>query len=100
MRGATTQQMLDAPHGAIYVWVNSNVDYPKNLARNIGRDDLKIVPRAWLTSNNWIGRKLTGIVVDHAVWIPSLSPTEFRNLQEIDRRISQSAGLLLAAGEG
>ena len=67
--GLTTNQMLKAPIGAIYVWVNSDLYYPKNLARDLGRQDLKIVSQSWLTSRNCIGRRVTGLVIDHTVGI-------------------------------
>ena len=41
--GETSEQMKAAPFGAVYVWVNSNLGYPKALARAVGREDLRIV---------------------------------------------------------
>lgn len=42
--GVTTRQMREAPKGAIYIWPNSELGYPKRLAEVIGRkDDLYIV---------------------------------------------------------
>ena len=38
--GRTTQQMLDAPVGAVFVWCNSALTYPKILAHGLQRDDL------------------------------------------------------------
>lgn len=63
--GSTTKQIQDAPIGAVFVWCNAHVDYPKKLAKELGREDLKIVPRDWL-DNRWRGLELTAIVVDHA----------------------------------
>ena len=39
----TSEQMKAAPKGAVYVWVNSNLIYPKALACVVGREDLRIV---------------------------------------------------------
>jgi hypothetical protein len=64
--GITTRQIKEAPKGAVFVWLNSHVDYPKRLARELGREDLDIVPKSRLTPDNWCGRRLTGVVVDHA----------------------------------
>jgi len=64
--GASTQQMQKAPVGAVYIWANRALTYPKNLARRIGRDDLKIVSPEWLDSSRYQGYELTGVVVDHA----------------------------------
>ena len=41
--GRTSEQMKAAPKGAVYVWVNSILGYPKALARSLGREDLRIV---------------------------------------------------------
>ena len=41
--GRTSEQMKAAPKGAVYVWVNSILGYPKALARAVGREDLRIV---------------------------------------------------------
>lgn len=61
--GRTHRAMLDAPRGAVYVWCNDGLDYPCDLARKIGRTDLRIVaPRD-------VERRVRGcsnILVDHA----------------------------------
>ena len=41
--GRSSEQMKAAPAGAVYVWVNSMLGYPKALARAVGREDLRIV---------------------------------------------------------
>ena len=65
--GRTTQQMQDAPKGAIFVWVNQCLGYPRDLAANLGRDDLVIVPPSYLdTIDKLAGRTITGILLDHA----------------------------------
>lgn len=64
--GRTTQAMLTAPRDAVYVSCCSNAtDYDRQLARKIGREDLRIVEPSWL-DHGWYGKVLTGIVVDHA----------------------------------
>ena len=63
--GETTRQMEAAPKGAVFVWCNGNADYPRLLARKIGRDDLQIQSPRWL-EERWRGITLTGVVVDHA----------------------------------
>ena len=40
--GRTTEQMEAAPKGAVFVWVNSYLSYPKHLAVSLGRQDLLI----------------------------------------------------------
>jgi hypothetical protein len=71
--GRTTRQMKEAPKHAIFVWCNDRTKVAERMARDLGREDLKIVPPSWITNERWQGMTLTGIVVDHATW-DSLSP--------------------------
>jgi hypothetical protein len=64
--GRTTQQMNDAPTGAVFVWCNGRVTYPQALAKALGRDDLTVRPLSWLEPRNVMGRNFPGVVVDHA----------------------------------
>jgi hypothetical protein len=64
--GRTTQQMLNAPVGAVFVWCNSDLAYPKGLARDLQRDDLVVRRLSWLERRNVMGRDFSGVVVDHA----------------------------------
>jgi hypothetical protein len=41
--GITTEQMTKAPKDAVYVWCNHHFDYPRLLAKRLGRDDLTIM---------------------------------------------------------
>jgi hypothetical protein len=66
--GVTTKQMQESPINAIFVWCNSDLTYPKQLASDINRADLKIVSPGWLEhASNWRGRKFSGIDTDHAL---------------------------------
>ncbi len=40
--GQTSEQMKSAPRDAVFVWCNESLRYPKQLARHLGREDLKI----------------------------------------------------------
>ena len=65
--GRTAKQIHDAPKGAIYVWVNQHLGYPRDLAANLGRNDLQIVSPMYLDYiDKLAGRTITGIVLDHA----------------------------------
>lgn len=64
--GRTTQQMTAAPRGAVFVWGNENVYYPRSLAKALGRDDLVVRPMSWLEPHNFESRDFPGVVVDHA----------------------------------
>jgi hypothetical protein len=68
--GGTTRQMLVAPIGAVYVWCSSQLAYPRELAKKIGRTDLEIVSLGWITTQKWAGRELKGFVIDHYVVLP------------------------------
>lgn len=63
--GRTTDAMKSAPIRAVYVWGNAALDYPRALARTLGRTDLEIVSPSWLTDDRWRGRELSGIILDH-----------------------------------
>lgn len=69
--GRTTAAMKAAPKGAVYVWVNHHLDYPKYLARKLDREDLVIVGPDWLTDRKWRGRVFPGIIKDHAAELTS-----------------------------
>jgi hypothetical protein len=64
--GRTTQQMNDAPLGAVFVWCNSHLSYPQAMAKTLERDDLVVRPLSWLERRNVMGRTFPGVVVDHA----------------------------------
>lgn len=68
--GRTTRQMQGAPLGAIFVWVSSQLDYPKEIARKIGREDLVIVSPGEICRHCY-GKPISGIVVDHAARLTS-----------------------------
>ena len=78
--------MQNAPKDAIYVWVNSRLDYPKRLAESIGRNDLQIVTPYWFDSEKWRGRKFSEIIVDHAA---TLTTKQFLILASIRFRIKK-----------
>jgi hypothetical protein len=65
--GETTRQMQEAPQGAVFVWCNDSLDYPRHVAAKVGRTDLQIVRPGWLDYEKWRGLELTGLVVDHAI---------------------------------
>lgn len=81
--GRTTQQLKNAPQGAIFVWCNAHTHYPQNLARALGRSDLKIKPFGWLEERNVRGLRGTCVILDHATW-------------EVNRRMSDTTGYALS----
>lgn len=59
--GRTTRQIQNAPRGALYVWVNERLHYP----RALGRGDLEFVSPASM-GHRLTGRRSGDIVIDHA----------------------------------
>lgn len=86
--GITTRQMTEAPVGAVYVWVNSELSYPRRLALHLGRRDLQIVGPSWLNMPKFY-RHAAGIVVDHAA---DLTDNQLDGLDDARRRIAESGG--------
>jgi len=83
--GETTRQMEAAPQGAIFIWCNGQLSYPIDLASKIGRSDLKIVSPIWLEGNSgYVGKRLTGVVLDHAA---NLTSRQWDGLNEARLRI-------------
>ena len=73
--GRTSRQILEAPKGATFVWCSENLDYPKELSKILGRDDLRIVGPSWLDNIKFMGK--CSVTVDHAA---ELSPRQSHGL--------------------
>jgi hypothetical protein len=84
--GITTKQMQNAPKGAVYVWCNSVLGYPRDLAKKIERTDLEIVSPHWLTDQRWRGRSLTGLELDHTC---RLDEREYQSFEDALTRIKR-----------
>lgn len=81
--GFTTAQMKRAPQGALYIWpVHQSIGYAKDLAQTLGREDLEIVSPLVLDrrGERLRGRRLSGIVLDHAC---EPSPEEYEVLRDL-----------------
>jgi hypothetical protein len=80
--GRTSQQLKFAPQGAIFIWCNDRLDYPKCLIGRhwINRPDIKIVAPSWL-DDGWRGQRFTGIVIDHAAQLSSRHQALLREAQ-------------------
>lgn len=76
--GTTTKQMQAAPQGALFIWCSDDYrGYPLNLARRLGRTDLRIVGPRMLSErgrHRFMGLNLGGIVIDHAA---HLTPDQY-----------------------
>ncbi len=65
--GRTRTQMITAPRDAIFVWCNSEMDYPLALAKHLNRDDLRVVsPFIFNRGGADIKGLDKAIVIDHA----------------------------------
>lgn len=64
--GKSSTLMQSAPQGSLYIWPNSQLDYPKQLAQHLGRGDLVIVNQYNLTENTLRAKNWPGIAIDHA----------------------------------
>lgn len=74
-QGSTTQQMNEASQGALYIWPNDLLDYPKALARHLGREDLVIVAPYYLDHFESWAKRWPEVIVDHGATL-NLKRTE------------------------
>jgi len=68
--GITSRQMKAAPKGAIFVWNNEQTNYPVELAKVLGRQDLQICTPFTLASDTLVAKlreSTEAIVIDHAL---------------------------------
>ena len=90
--GRTTAQMKAAAHGATFVWCNDALTYPKDLARGLGRADLRIEPFSAMEDG---GARLFGrecqIVLDHALTLNDRTQDGMFAVDHINARFAQRA---------
>ncbi len=65
--GRTSKQMLEAPQNSYYVWGSRCLDYPRKLAKHLGRSDLRIVGKKWLSYSTQPDDFMSHTIMDHAV---------------------------------
>lgn len=83
--GRTTAQMKAAPIDSVFVCCSNETYYCRHLAHHLGRGDLSIKPRAWL-SRNARGVAIP-VVIDHAIReVANLSISESDALVHLARR--------------
>lgn len=64
--GKTTKQMLNTkPHG-LFIWCNDALHYPKRLAIQLGRKDIRVVGPNFVMGEGWRGICYPEVVLDHA----------------------------------
>ena len=90
--GRTTAQMKASGPGAMFVWCNDALTYPKALARAHGRADLRIEPSSVLEAG---GVRLFGrecqIVLDHALTLNDRTQDGMFAVDHINARFAQRA---------
>ena len=83
--GRTTEQMKAAPKGSLYVWCNDAFDYPKLLARDLGRTDLVIVAPYYLQFRLHCPKRWPAVVLDHATVLNDRELQGLRTLNGLAR---------------
>jgi len=63
--GKTTDQIREAPKGAIFVWCNDYTGYVRDIAKSLGRDDLKIIGLSQAKNGEYFLGRSNPIVYDH-----------------------------------
>jgi hypothetical protein len=71
------EQLLRSPTGATYMWHNEHLEWPRALARKLGRSDLQIVNAHYL-DDPLAGLPITAVVgkPDHLVIDPAIELTQ------------------------
>lgn len=64
--GRTTEQLRQAATGAVFVWCNGHLGYPRRLAAALSRQDLCIRGPDFFSEMGWLGSRPGMVVVDHA----------------------------------
>lgn len=65
--GKTMHQLKEAPRNAFFIWSGQIATYPRNLARAVGRSDLRVLPRNQLRKGTFTGMRDIAVVLDHAM---------------------------------
>lgn len=65
--GRTSAALRSAPKGAIFVWADSRTQYAEQLAKHLGRGDLKVVSLEKIASDRMRGIRPPAVVFDHTV---------------------------------
>lgn len=85
--GRTRRQLESAKRGAIFIWCNDHIGYPKQLALDIGRGDILIHGRTDLDDGayRFRGRMYPEVVTDHACHFSDVDLEVLRELRSMAR---------------
>lgn len=79
--GRTTRQLNALKKNGVYLWCNSQVDYPRRLAAKMCRSDITVLPRSALgCADKYHGVQWSEFDVDHAFWETPASSKELGGL--------------------
>lgn len=84
-QGTTTRQLQQIEQNGLFVWCNSHLKYPRDLARRLGREDINIVSPNMLSMNEFRGKKYSEVIVDHAAQLNTEQCIEVNRLRRYGR---------------
>lgn len=95
--GRTTKLIQDAPMYSIFVWCGSDLHVPKKIAKELGRDDLRIEPLSFIRPHSLRAQE-QAVTLDHHAY----EVMDFYQRQEFDAyccwRDSKATAILNSMG--
>lgn len=94
--GRTTKQMREAPHGALFIWCNDSLDWPRRHAREQYRPDLTIAGPSALVSVTGAaqairGRVFSAVILDHSLADQGLDPEQHAGWERLQSMVRAPA---------
>ena len=90
--GRTTRQLLDSPHGAVFVAPSYiAIRYCRDIAKSIGRDDIQIKDLTWLKNRSWRGRRYSAIILDHHTRSVLTRDQRLSFIESLDRAVRHAS---------
>ena len=81
--GSTTNQIKNAPIGAVFVWVNGDLTYPRRLAESLGRADIRMFSPRTVGNGALRGLRVPAVIVDHAADLTERQWSEVKAAQYV-----------------
>jgi hypothetical protein len=80
--GTTTRQLQYAAPNAVFVWHMGDTRYARRLAAFLGRSDLRIQGRQWISCEAcWRGHQFPDVILDHQISPTELERSHVENLR-------------------
>lgn len=86
--GRTAEQLNNAPKGAVFVWCNDRIAYPRDLADSLERKDITVRPLSWLQKQYVIGIRPVHVIVDHAAELQKGHQDALNYLKAVERAMT------------